>query len=69
MRWELALSSSFIRCATAFIICGNGGGWDCEGRVEGARGRGPAGGGGLDNDIGGLAERGFRELSGVITSH
>lgn len=66
MRWELALSSSFIRCATAFIICGNGGGWDCEG---GAEGEGPAEGGELDNDIGGLAERGFRELSGVITSH
>lgn len=66
MRWELALSSSFIRCATAFIICGNGGGWDCRGWEVG---RVPAEGGKLDNDIGGLAERGFRELSGVITSH
>lgn len=65
--WELALSSSFIRCATAFIICGNDGGWG--GVEEVGWGRGPAEGGGLDNDIGGSAERGFRELSGVITSH
>lgn len=64
MRWELTLSSSFIRCATAFIMCGNGGGWDCSGGAQG-----PAKGGERDNDIGGLAERGFRELSGVITSH
>lgn len=67
MRRELALSSSFIRCATAFIICGNDGGWG--GVEEVGWGRGPAEGGELDNDIGGSAERGFRELSGVITSH
>lgn len=55
MRWELALGSSFIRCVTAFIIFGNCGGKGCVGE-------GPTEGAGLDNDIGGLAERCWRTL-------
>lgn len=58
-RWELALSSSFIRCATGFIIFGNGGAWVCGGGSSG---------GGLDNDGAGSAES-LSGPSGAIASH